>query len=184
MKQVCMVLTSYSDLYNGWIIPNDLVYIDGVGKNWPDWVRGELGMKVGTYTKFLKCPAERATDVEGNYPERTHYGINLYLSSSKALASVGYGKMRKTSVAQIPSQVVLLSENRNISTTTFVTSMTGMAFRHKNQNYKLATDPAYYPLSVMVNVGYLDGHVGSKPLFEIRTNALSYTWMQSNFTYP
>lgn len=184
MKQVCMVLISYSDAYNGWIIPNDPVYVDGLEKKWPDWVRSELGYKMNAYTKVLRCPGEKATDAEGNYPERAHYGINLFLSSSKDFASAGYGRVRKTSVAQIPSQVVILSENRNISTTTFVNSMNSLAFRHKNQIYKFSTAPAYYPLDAVVNAGYMDGHVSSKIRREISTDAISNAWLQSNFTYP
>ena len=155
MKNAGLGMLSYSDTYNGWLIPYDGINTGTSNGKWVIWLRSEL--KIGTTTKdMLKCPAET---IPAGYNQWPQYGVNLYLHGGKGFGSVGY-RMHQIRHVKIPSRTVSLVENRD-NTTELVTSVAGFAFRH-GSGYVRTDVPSTTKFvgGGLSNVLFSDGHVG------------------------
>ena len=184
LKSLGFGMVTYSDNYDGYIVPGKFaisgypnkIWIDQIaiacGKPWAyeqEWIGSKAAMNKN---KIFVCPAEKKP--WGNYADKsgfsyTHYALNAQLAGEEITAAT-IKKMRKTSSLTKPSIAIGLGDSKKINMyAVWSANRTNCwAYRHGGPyewNYYVCTGD-------ITLLSYMDGHAGTCRRADMETRDL------------
>jgi prepilin-type N-terminal cleavage/methylation domain-containing protein/prepilin-type processing-associated H-X9-DG protein len=183
MKQLLFVGIEYTNEYDGWFLTvnglnNGITesILNDHKATWWSWIRKYMGHPINArLNPIFKCPSEKDSIFKDRNYDTPHYSLNAVLVGNKG---ENWYFMHKNSAVKQASKAVYFAENAYTDKLR-IWSMHCLAFRHGG-SYSGAGPQASRPSTWAsdtgkANIGYVDGHVGSSGVNQLKSEPLNAT---------